>query len=149
MVLSSDDKPTVNLETWLSQVTDGNRVLSPDNLEFASAKEMLEKVAAALMLPATQSILAAIRDNAEFNTVRKAHKTELVYSDVYLEALKPMGFKSGADCKKAVNRIYQNYVYSEEDNATIKELEGKINEALKVAIPKEAVTAPPPAAALA
>jgi hypothetical protein len=48
-----------------------------------------------------EAALNAIRDNSEFDAIKRAHKAGMAISKMYLEALKPLGFKTGVDCKHA------------------------------------------------
>lgn len=135
-----DTKITVGVPEFIKAISNGNEQKAPPFLPFETAVAMYEDVIAEASKPERQEQLKAIDANAEFNAVRKAHKRELVFSEICLAALKKHGFTSGVDVKKTLRHFNQTKDLEEdtEKQAKYVELEKKLG----------ALTEPPtPAAA--
>ena len=141
------------LPQWLSVLTDGNNRTPPDFLVWTSVKDILTRVLAAMEKAEAQAKFKAIQDNEDFDPVQKAHKSELLASKTYLEALKPLGFKTGVDCKKAISQIsfaqnvkQENPWLSDEERAELEALCKRLIDASEVYCPRDnAVNANAPA----
>ena len=97
-----DTKITVGVPEFIKAISNGNERKAPPFLPFETTVAMYEDVIAEASKPERQEQLKAINANAEFNAVRKAHKRELLFSEICLAALKKHGFTSGVDVKKTL-----------------------------------------------
>ena len=106
-------KPIVPLETFVAQVSDGNTQTYPNPIEWELQVEMYEKVVAVISSDDAKAKLAEIRNNPDWDPIKKAHKEGLLYSKLYSQALKEYGFATGVLCKKAIYTI-SNFDHSEQ-----------------------------------
>jgi len=135
---------------WLPLITDGNLQVVKAKLAFEDVKVLLNHAISAVSRPEAIEHFKSIRSNPDFDPVRKAHKAELYYAKIYLAEMKPLGFKHGVDCKKALHQVHTSRqldgYLSKEEGEEIEALEKKLGEAQKVSEMTDAEANPPSAA---
>ena len=85
----------------------------PPHVAGSLHRLMYEKVVAVISSDDAKAKLAEIRNNPDWDPIKKAHKEGLLYSKLYSQALKEYGFATGVLCKKAIYTI-SNFDHSEQ-----------------------------------
>jgi len=131
------DKPRLPLQAYLPKLTDGNASLFAV-LDVADIKEVISRCDEVLRREENVKAFDEIYANTEWDSAKRSTKASLLISKLYLQALKPLGFKAGVDCKKCLGE-FEAYKYSDkfsdEDKQTVEALLKEHREAAKPADP--------------
>lgn len=106
------EKPLLPLKEFLPFLTDGNAYLVLATLEFEDVKDVIDRCTKACLKEENQKAMTEIYENKEWDGPRKGQKAEMLFSKLYLQALKQRGFKAGVDCKKCI-REFHDYKFSD------------------------------------
>jgi len=134
-------RPILPLKEYLPFLTNGNDNLTRAFLAFDDQKMVFEKCIAGVAKAENQAAFKAIMENAAFDPVMKAHKSELLFSKIYKAELKASGFTTGIDVKKCLHHLNETKLLgkiTDDEKAIIEGLEAKLKEASEVATPKSA-----------